>query len=76
MAFYDVGTGDLRELWESYLSEPVSDHRLLTNLSSLEENEKERGERTSRGDFCRRNFIGKFHFRNVALANPLLALHA
>ncbi|KAH0955562.1 hypothetical protein HN011_011621 [Eciton burchellii] len=23
MAFYDVGTGDLRELWESYLSEPM-----------------------------------------------------
>jgi len=45
MAFYDVGTGDLRELWESYLSEPVSDHRLLTNLFPLRENEKERVER-------------------------------
>ncbi|KAG5326349.1 CREBA protein, partial [Acromyrmex heyeri] len=24
MAFYDVGTGDLKELWESYITEPVS----------------------------------------------------
>lgn len=24
MEFYDVGSSDLRELWESYLSEPVS----------------------------------------------------
>lgn len=24
MAFFDVGPGDLKELWESYLSDPVS----------------------------------------------------
>lgn len=24
MAFYDVGPGDLKELWDSYLSDPVS----------------------------------------------------
>ena len=28
MEFYDVGTSDLRELWDSYLVESVSTHSL------------------------------------------------
>lgn len=46
MAFYDVGTGDLRELWESYLSEPVSMplHKLILK----------KGKRWKRPEFFRK----------------------
>ncbi|XP_070512147.1 cyclic AMP response element-binding protein A isoform X2 [Cardiocondyla obscurior] len=36
MAFYDVGTGDLKELWESYLHEPFLNQDILMSIKEEE----------------------------------------
>lgn len=70
MAFYDMGTvNDLRELWDSYLSEPVSAqslHKLIL---------KKKGKRWKRREFPRkRNISETFTWKSRQTLSPLTNL--
>lgn len=81
MAFYDVmGTGDLRELWESYLSEPVSASYILICESISITKEKIRRAvnwnillKSSMNLYCKQEIRGRsFTLR----ASPDISIHA
>lgn len=64
MAFYDVGTGDLRELWESYLPETVSAQPLWTDKRNEKRKRKKEGG-NAENFLVKYDASLKFHFESI-----------